>query len=357
MKKGFTLVELLAVLVILAVILLIAIPIVQKTIQDSKVSANKASIDLYGRAADQAIETYQLTSHTDPTTFSDIEGLIEYNGKRVVCSTKRINDDMTVYLADCKVGEDDVEGYTYGIEPPVPPKANGEVVYFNVKDGVKCSESDYHEDNSKTGYNGINPEGNQTSCLKFYAFNDTEESNKVNLLLDHNTTALVAWNSSFSNTSGPNELLTQLTTDTSGWSTNILTPTNYTSPSKGYTVNYTTRARLITAQEIAQITKNNNWYESTRASWYYFDTLNQTTPTERKYGWLYDRTNTSCLEYGCLYNSDQETYGYWTVSAFASDSDGAWLVDCHGTVLDNYVGREDYSGVRPVIEVAKSSLN
>ena len=114
MRKGFTLVELLAVLIILAIILLITIPIVQKTIQDSKVSSNESSIELYGRAAEQAIEMYQLINHKDPTTFSDIEGLIEYNGNRLVCNTKKINPNYTIYLTDCTVGEQDVNNYEYG---------------------------------------------------------------------------------------------------------------------------------------------------------------------------------------------------------------------------------------------------
>ena len=114
MKKGFTLIELLAVIVILAIILLIAIPIVQKTIIDSQKEANKASIGLYGRAADQAVELYQLKEHHNPSSFSDIEEYIEYSGDRVICTIKEIKIDMTVYLANCTVDGEAVEGYDYG---------------------------------------------------------------------------------------------------------------------------------------------------------------------------------------------------------------------------------------------------
>ena len=120
MKKGFTLVELLAVIVILAVLLLIVLPIVQNTIQGSQDSSRKASIDLYGRAADQAVERYQMVNHSNPRSFADIEDYIEYNGKGtendVVCSTKQINDDYTVYLSNCTVGGNPVEGHKYGKE-------------------------------------------------------------------------------------------------------------------------------------------------------------------------------------------------------------------------------------------------
>ena len=114
MKKGFTLVELLAVLIILAVILLIAIPIVQKTIQNSKVEAKKSSIELYGRAVNHAIEMYQLTNHSDPESFSDIEEYIEYSGEKVECLTSNINSNMTAYLADCSVGNVKVDEYSFG---------------------------------------------------------------------------------------------------------------------------------------------------------------------------------------------------------------------------------------------------
>jgi len=53
-KKGFTLIELLAVIVILAIIALIATPIVLNIINETKESANKTSIDMYGKAVEQA---------------------------------------------------------------------------------------------------------------------------------------------------------------------------------------------------------------------------------------------------------------------------------------------------------------
>ena len=50
-KKGFTLVELLAVIVILAIISLIAVPIVLDIINNSKENSKKESIELYGKAS------------------------------------------------------------------------------------------------------------------------------------------------------------------------------------------------------------------------------------------------------------------------------------------------------------------
>ena len=54
-KKGFTLIELLAVIVILAIIALIATPIILNIISDTKEESNKRSVELYGKAVEQAI--------------------------------------------------------------------------------------------------------------------------------------------------------------------------------------------------------------------------------------------------------------------------------------------------------------
>ena len=200
-----------------------------------------------------------------------------------------------------------------GEEKKAKTYANGEVVYFNVTTGEKCSSSEYTETQSNTG--------TKTGCMKFYAFNDDGGSN-VNLLLDHNTTATVAWNSSGSNASGPKKVLNQLKEDTKFW-VGTITPENYsidqsnqTSETK-YTVDYSSyKARLITAQEVATITGNTTWNEKTSISDFFFDT-NTTTASDTckydystktsvttgcKYGWLYDRTGKDCTNKVCLNN-------------------------------------------------------
>ncbi len=246
---------------------------------------------------------------------------------------------------------------------------NGEIIYFDVKNGVKCSESDYHVDNSKTGYNGISTTTtNQNGCLKFYAFNDTEGA-KINLLLDHNTTAKVAWGNV---SDGPIKVLAQLKIDTDEWKGTI-TPSNYTLDQTGqksnakYTIDYSGyKARLITAQEIATITEKTSWDEKTTNLILYFDSKNDgiESSTCKKgntsgcsYGWLYDRTSTDCTTYGCLNNSDQTVNGYWTASLDASSSfyTYAWMIDSDA-FMTNYNVALAYPGFRPVIEVMKSKL-
>ena len=58
-RNAFTLIELLAVIVILAVIALIAVPIVMKMIDNATRNSYRRSIDLYGGAVNNAIIEYQ----------------------------------------------------------------------------------------------------------------------------------------------------------------------------------------------------------------------------------------------------------------------------------------------------------
>ena len=235
--------------------------------------------------------------------------------------------------------------------------ANGKEVYFNVTTGKKCNN--YTEKQSNTGV--------KSGCMKFYAFND-DSGDTLNLILDHNTTTTVAWNSSGSNVNGPKEVLTQLKNDTSSW-IGTITPSNYIS--SNYTIDYSEyKARLITVQEIAQITSNTSWNEKTASMNYFFDSVSNIYPYEASsicktgnttgcsYGWLYDRTNKNCTTYGCKNNSDQETYGYWTVSSYASlPHSRAWYVTYSASVYHDSIDNSDFRGVRPVITVLKSQLN
>lgn len=70
MKKGFTLVELLAVIVILAIIALIATPIVLSIINDSKRAATIQSAEFYLDATINAImkENLRVNGQFNPTT-------------------------------------------------------------------------------------------------------------------------------------------------------------------------------------------------------------------------------------------------------------------------------------------------
>ena len=111
-KKGFTLIELIAVLVILAILALIVTPLVMNIIRKARISADKRSIDAYGRSIEYAISLYLLDNLKYPTSIDQLT--IEYSGNQVVCSTTQINPDSSVYLAGCTVAGRSTGDYKYG---------------------------------------------------------------------------------------------------------------------------------------------------------------------------------------------------------------------------------------------------
>ena len=111
-REAFTLIELIAVLVILAILALIVTPLVMNIIRKARVSADKRSIDAYGRSIELAIADYLLEKGEIPTSIDQLT--IEYSGDKVECNTTTLNEDGGVYLAECTVAGRNVSGYTYG---------------------------------------------------------------------------------------------------------------------------------------------------------------------------------------------------------------------------------------------------
>jgi len=124
------------------------------------------------------------------------------------------------------------------------------------------------------------------------------------------------------------------------------------------------KARLITMQEIAKITENTSFDETTSSNYYYFHDLTNNAETGRgdvcssigcEYGWLYDRTKDDCETFGCKNNSSSgynET-GYWTSYSDANYSDRALCVNYDGIVHGDGTNNSISAGVRPVITILK----
>ncbi len=374
-NKGFTIIELLGVMIILSMIVLLVFPKIINSVKSNK-SGDEAIEKIIYSATSLYIDDNSdyYTKRNNKTYCIKIKDLVDNKNLKKPVKYKD-KKDITNYMTVKATYND---GFDYEIVNnedciPTPPRTyqNGEIVYFNVDTGEQCN--DYTETQSNTGV--------KSGCMKFYIFN-YDGGDKVNLILDHNTTALIVWNSSGSNASGPNEVLAQLKTDTASW-VGTETPSNYTMDQRGqryddsgayYTIDYSGyKARLITAQEIATITGNTTYDEVTSTDYYWLDT-NTTTESDTctkgntsgcKYGWLYDRISVLCTDYGCLNNavvpsSSMVTMsGYWTASSLSSSSSIsiAWIVYYTSNVCGVYIARSDVFGVRPVIEVLKSKLD
>ncbi len=208
---------------------------------------------------------------------------------------------------------------------------NGEAILFNPETGTKCT--DYVEENSNNQ--------NKRGCMRWFAYKNYEDSSKINLLFDHNTSYIGIWDSFGSIKYGPRDLNRLIKEDTATWKSEF-------------------NARAITVDEIAKITNNSNFSSTSSGenSWFYFETNNQSLPSMSQgsatYGWLFDRT-TVCVDYGCE-NDSNDTYSYWTVSTVYVRTDSAWAVARTGTITVHKVDSGSPYGIRPVITVDKNLI-
>ena len=322
-NKGFTLVELLAVIVILALIALIATPIILNVINDAKKQAAKDSA--YGYM--DAVEKYIVSSELEDKSIQDGRYSVEELNKKIsVKGSTPDNGNIEIKNSSVKSYDIGIDGY-YITKDEVKKVSttkkieNGTAVYYNPVYGEKCKSSE-----------AVSTTGKNSGCMKWYVFNDKEGNATVNVILDHNTTARVAWNSTGSN-SEMKEVADALKKDTRTWKNT---------------------ARLITANEIAKITEKTGFDASKKnQDWFCLDTNQPDTTSycakaqgKSKYAWLFDYTY-ECTNYGCN-TSDLSTWGYWT-------STSSWHVSRFGHLSNTNANYAD-SGVRPVITISKSNI-
>ena len=149
-NKGFTLIELIAVLVIMAIIALIVTPLVLNIVRKAKDSANKRSVDAYGKSIDLAVAAYLMDTGDFPTSIDELT--IEYSGKEVVCGVAKLNEDSSVYLSKCSVGGVEVKDsnnkdgyYHYGTTTYKEYKI-GDIITYNGMNFYVIADSDENSD-------------------------------------------------------------------------------------------------------------------------------------------------------------------------------------------------------------------
>ena len=345
-KKGFTLVELLAVIVILAIIALIATPIILNVINDAKKEAAKDSFYGYMDAIEKAIIVNDIDEEEGFPT-PDPNGcynLKELNKKVNIKGTKpKIADAAKVCLKEgttTRLTGVEIDEFTFAYDGKELTQTkngttedvkkykvytNGTEIYYNPETGKKCTTA-------------VSTPGTKSGCMKWYAFNDDDKSSTVNVILDHNTTAMVEYNSAGDN-SEMKEAKIALENDTSNWKSDL-------------------NPRLITANEVAKITGHPTFDASkTGQSWFYLDNNNQTqtanASNKSEYAWLFDYTG-GCTSYGCN-KADSSTYGYWTSTRKIDVSYSAWRVFRNGALNYDFVTYTS-DGIRPVITISKSNI-
>ena len=338
-NKGFTLIELLAVIVILAIIALIATPTILGVIETARKGSAESSALGYIDAVEKQVAINQVKNenlindgtYNVPMTGITVKGEAPTKGWLKIEKGMVTNYSFVIGKYVVTKGKD----ITKGTEPE---EIEGEVI----KSGptkVAAQEGDTHKgvvyldptDLTKNcdASNSVSTTGTKTGCMKWYIY--SEDETNYNMILDHNTTATVtSWD----------ESKNQILTDTVSWKSSL-------------------NARLITAEEVAEITGNTNFDSSVASSMFYLDSndniLTVTKPGESKYAWLFDYTK-GCTTFGC-HISDSSNNGYWTSTPVSGSSSNVWLVSKNGRLYYYNANDNTYRGVRPVITVSKDIIS
>lgn len=363
-QKGFTLIELLAVIVILAIIALIATPIILNVIETAKKGAAESSALGYIDAVEKQVMINQLDSsktqivdgvYDAPMSGVVVKGSAPTTGWIVLEKGEVTNYSLVINEYVITKGEKTTKGDAATTKPSggvaaILPSGltKGSAVYFNPETKTVCEESE-----------AVSTTGTKTGCMKWYVYKDNGNGT-YQLILDHNTTALVRWSTTSTNDTNGDAVNAQLATDTTDWDSSL-------------------KARLITADEIAEITGANSndtikWSSSktygttieTQSAWFYLDggkNTNKTSYSEADgwqkqyanstiksdYAWLFDRT-AGCAARGCNV-ADASNFGYWTSTPVVGFTGLAWSVSSYGNLYGGSVDDVDIYGVRPVITV------
>ena len=341
-KKGFTLIELIAVLVILAILALIVTPLVLNIIRKARTAADKRSIDAYGRSIEIAIAGYLLDNGTFPTSIGQLT--IDYSGDEVVCSTTQLNGDSSVYLTGCTVGGRSVD-YAYGKEETGPT-----YTAYSVGDQVTYNNVNYYviadSGTSESTVTLLKAEPLSVEEVNTYGGVGTA-NNHVNMYVTEDTSASYyqqALNINYNNSdTGIGGMAYYTSSTCTNYGTTDGCTTSYADSEIKYVVDawksdkapLAIEARLITLDDLT----DNLGME--------FTTLNETTmrvvETEETPSWIFG-TN----------------YGYWTSTTNADKTNQVWYVSTDGNISSYGVhGSREYHlrVVRPVIIIQKSALS
>ena len=325
--RGFTLIELIAVLVIMAIIALIVTPLVMSIIRKARISADKRSIDAYGRSIELAIAGYLLDTGKFPTEVSQLT--IEYSGSQVVCSTTQINSDSSVYLAGCTVAGRNVENYTYGSDksPTYTAYTVGDQVTYNNVNYYVIKDSGAKESTVTL----LKAEPLKVAEVNEYGAGHVNRytGSSVGTAYDNNGYGGMAYYSS----------------ETCGWINNTWVETgcknDYASSEIKYVVDAWKAAKAPAATEVRLISKDE--IETERKE---YDPCGGcgavATGDIAKYNWMYNNN-----------------YWYWTNTPYTDSSSNVWSVTYDGLLGSNSVNNYNFFNgvVRPVITISKSVIS
>lgn len=383
MNKGFTLVELLGVIIILAVIATITTPIVLNIIEDAKEKSIEVSLNKYIDTVKNDISNYNgNNSLKNAECLIESDGNLNCNGIFIKISVEKKRPTSGIIV----IKDYDVENY-YGVT--IENKTFNSIEFNGTK--VEPNSNDTHKGivyldptnlNNTCNENNIvnvNTLDEKKGCMKFYIYND--EGSNYSMILDRNVVGLVQW-------MGYSDYVANGGTDAE-WAVNKIKfgPVTINKELKRVTSNWSGNPRMITPTEIAHIvgadakstigwdknkpygsnaSLNANGFDFDGSGTTYTDwnvrTVNSTNRS--RYAWLYDNL-ASCINYGCNIEDNYQypyitgegatgtttTPGYYTSEPVYGWDLRVWVVANQG-----YLGLSvpnNRLGIRPVITLPK----
>ena len=323
-SKGFTLIELIAVLVIMAIIALIVTPLVMSIIKKARISADKRSIDAYGRSVELAIAGYLLDTGDFPTDINQLT--IEYSGDEVVCTTQQLNSDSSIYLAGCTVDGRSVDGYTYGKEETVSYDAyevGDEVTYNNVNYYVIKDSSASESTVTLLKAEPLSVDEVNQFGAGHVNMNVPSSASCYQTACDNSYGGMQYYSSSTCGYNGTDWVYDGCKND-------------YASSEVKYVVDAWKASKAPAADEARLLT-----YEEASE---YAEAKQICT------GSCYEAMG---LKYDWMYNNN---YWYWLGTPYTDSSSDVWLVNSDGALGVSSLRTSRYGVVRPVITISKSAL-
>ena len=360
-KKGFTLVELLAAIIILALLGFIASSSVTQVVKNSKSDLYNAQLESIKLAAEAwGKENIDKIPNEENCKYLTLEVLKEYGLLKDKVINPKTNTEFSNDLK-IKITSKQTEFGGLKIEYEVGAKNTNdcEFVYPKICEAVT-------EENKTTGNipKGNFIPGDEYLCevspqVKYYFFVLGKENNKVNLILNKNVSIdgsgidnvvlynmylnrpynLVGWQSSGNYMDGPETALNFLTVATKGWD-NI---PNLNETYEDENIDSVTLLKgsdgygNIEIKAKARLPKFSDLYGDGKCS----------TLTDCPL-WLTDYLN------GSSHINIVGMNGYWLLSSYSdTEKDKAWIMNNSGLTASSSVSVNNSYGIRPVISLSK----
>lgn len=363
MKKAFTLIELLAVIIILAIVALIATPIILNVIEDARVSAGRSEANMILGGINNYCATEEIKIQMN-------------NDYKQICKNSLVAEDIKKMV---NLGNAEILEIEYGTKITwLKVKSNGHI--YSLQDNAMV-EGDLNKPEAKYAVGDllkVQVSDSETQNVYVLEVNGDEIVGILDRNLPGRTVAWISeedYNSAGGNSSsdddatfnqnlyefGPITAIKALNERTSSW-------------------NKVTKKYLPEAPEILKLTEyykelessgeTANWESKYFTDFYGFieaneDVMNCSSGSECREaitaaGWkkyLLPEWATINLE---TTGDSRAGYGYWTSTpmnySIMSDPDGAWIVNVRGHLFDIHVDYSGSYGVRPVIHISQSNI-